>query len=142
MPSCTTVANKWPEVSKKCPVPSPRDSAATGEVVEYSTHSSNLIGRWNHTEWFIVTAKIRSNPQDNPWVVMIESSTVVSEEYTRAAPCSTGIAGHHAFGLEPHPVVIEPAAFVTHHPGRIVGVPPFDGAQSFDEQRHRLLVAA
>ena len=45
MPSCTTVANNCPDRSKKCPVPRPRESAATGEDVEYSTHSSNRTGR-------------------------------------------------------------------------------------------------
>ena len=61
-------------------MPSPRDSAATGDAVEYSTQSEKSTGRWNQTEWLMVTAKIRSHPQDRPWVVMIESSTVVSEE--------------------------------------------------------------
>ncbi|BBY53676.1 hypothetical protein MKOR_09270 [Mycolicibacillus koreensis] len=40
-----------------------------------------------------LAAKIRSKPQDSPWVVMIESSTVVSEQYTNAAVCSTGSSG-------------------------------------------------
>ena len=33
MPSCTTVATICPDWSKKCPVPSPRESAATGDDV-------------------------------------------------------------------------------------------------------------
>ena len=61
--------------------------------MEYSTHSSKRTGRCNHTEWFMVTAKMRSKPHDNPCVVMIESSTVVSDEYTSAAACSTGSSG-------------------------------------------------
>ena len=36
---------------------------------------------------------MRSNPHDRPWVVMIESSTVVSDEYTNAAVCITGSSG-------------------------------------------------
>lgn len=45
----------------------------------YNVHSSNRTGRWNHMEWLTVAATMRSSPQDNPWVVRIESSTVVSE---------------------------------------------------------------
>ncbi|COW74600.1 Uncharacterised protein [Mycobacterium tuberculosis] len=33
-PSCTTVAMSFPERSKKCPEPNPRESAATGDDVE------------------------------------------------------------------------------------------------------------
>ena len=44
-------------------------------------------------EWLADAAKMRSYPQDNPWVVMTESSTVVSEEYTIVAVCSTGSSG-------------------------------------------------
>ena len=62
----TTVANNRPAASKKCPVPRPRESAATGDVVEYSNPLSNWTGRWNHTEWFTVTAKIRSWPHERP----------------------------------------------------------------------------
>ena len=40
-----------------------------------------------------MTAKMRSYPHDRPCVVMIESSTVVSDEYTSAALCSTGSSG-------------------------------------------------
>ncbi|COY84553.1 Uncharacterised protein [Mycobacterium tuberculosis] len=36
---------------------------------------------------------MRSKRQDRPWVVMTESSTVVSEEYNSVAVCSTGSSG-------------------------------------------------
>ena len=80
MPSWTTVATTCPARLKTCPAPRARDSEATGDAVEYSTQSEKSTGLWNHTEWSIVTAKMRSHPHDSPCVVMIESSTVVSEE--------------------------------------------------------------
>ena len=55
--------------------------------------------------------------------------------------CAAAGLRHRPVGLEPHPVVTEPFALVPHHPGRVVGVPPFDRPQRLDELRHRLLVA-
>ena len=44
-PSCITVASGCPDRSKKCPAPSPRESAATGDDVEYNTQSLKLTCR-------------------------------------------------------------------------------------------------
>ena len=63
---------------------------------------------------------MRSNPQDSPWVVMIESSTVVSEEYSIVAVCRCGIVGQHTKSLDPYPVIAEaaPPCRASPRPGR------------------------
>src|SRR6202012_1821218 len=59
-PSWATVAMIWRVGSKKCPVPSRRESGAPGEDVEYNTRWLKSACRWNHTEWLADAAKMRS----------------------------------------------------------------------------------
>ena len=50
------------------------------------------------------------------------------------------VGGHITGRGEPNPVVAQTLTLIAHHPGRVIGIAPFDGTQGVNETGHDPLI--